>query len=141
MAEYDISEISFGSNVYILQDSELRSALTKFIFPLTPQMMNGRLDANTGEPIEVGTSDRWISEDYFSAKSAISLVNNTSGGKSYIFYYTLNNGVYTFNEYVGTSPGTTTQIDQTKGTHIRLYSTHASSGRNVVLKLYVAALG
>ena len=118
---------------------DLKSAFTTLTFPVVPEMINGKLDSE-GNAIDIGETDRWITLDYIPTEYLKNLENNTSGGKTYIDYYNYTDGSYVFTEYVTTNPGTVMNIDKTKGTHIRLYSTHASSGRNVVLNQYISTL-
>lgn len=117
----------------------LKNALATLTLPVVPAMINGQLDAE-GNAINIGETDRWITQNYIPTEYLKDLENNTSGGKTYIDYYNYTNGSYVFTEYVTTNPETVTNIDKTKGTHIRLYSTHASSGRNVVLNQYISTL-
>lgn len=132
-AEYEVPTID--------EFDSLKSALNSLTLPLIPEMKNGRLNADTGEEYDVGVSDRWITTDYISTAYLKTLENNTSAGKTYIFYYNYANGAYVYQEpYVSTNPGSVTSIDSRKGTHLRLYSTSSASGRKVVLNQYISTL-
>ena len=120
---------------------KIKNALNTLVIPFTPEMVNGRLNANDGTEFDVGVSNRWITLDYLPAEYLKSLENNTTAGHTYIFYYNYENETYVYKPpYTDTLPGSVTNIDQSKGTHIRLYSTSSGSGRNLVLNQYVQAL-
>ena len=117
--------------------SDLKSAFDTFSMPFVPSMIHGRLDSQ-GNFVE--STDRWVTEDYLPTAYLAMMDNNTSGGTTYVDYYNLVDGSYVFAEYDSTQPGSTYTFDQSKGTHVRLYSTHNSSGQNVVLHQYVQKL-